>query len=94
MDQDVTSAVAVEYVFRCPTYGIRIAEVNRNVAVAVQNDHRVVICQANGNRATDCARPARHDGNPPDRAGLNGHCSRLPWWVCQISWRVAYHAFP
>ena len=85
MDEDVTSAVAVEYVFRSPPDGMRIAQVNRNVAVAVQNDHRVVIGQASGNRATDCARPARHDGNPPIRAGLNGHRSHLPYLVCQIS---------
>jgi hypothetical protein len=94
MDQDVTTAAAVEYVFRRPPHGIRIAQVNRNVAVAVQNDHRMVIRQASGNRATDCTRPARHDGNPPIRTGLNGHRSRLPYWGCQISWRVAYHAFP
>ncbi len=93
MDQDVTSPIAVEHVFRCPPHGIRIAQVNRNVAVAVQNDHRVVICQASGNRATDCARPARHDGNPLIRTGLNGHRSRLPYWVRQIARRVTYHTF-
>src|SRR5580704_6659168 len=77
MDQDVTLPIAVEHVFRCPPHGIWIAQVNRNVAVAVQNDHRVVICQASGNRAADRARPARHDGNPPIRTGSNGHRSRL-----------------
>jgi hypothetical protein len=73
MDQDVAPAVAVEYMSRCPAYSIRIAQVNRDVAVAVQGDHGVVRCQTGGNRAADCARPARHDGNPPVRTGLHGH---------------------
>lgn len=94
MNQNVTPAVAVEYVSRCLAYGIRIAQVNRDVAMAVQDDHRVVWCQTGGNRAADCARPARHDGNPPVRTGLNGHRQPPSSTRCQVRWRVADHAFP
>jgi hypothetical protein len=95
MDQNVTPAVAVEYVPRCAAYGIRIAQVNRDVAMAVEADHGVVRCQTGGNRAADCARPARHDGNSPVRTGLNGHRQPPSFTeACQVRWRAADHAFP
>ena len=57
MNQNITLAIEVQYVSRCPAYGIRIAQVNRDVAMAVQGDHDVVRCQTGGNRAADCPDP-------------------------------------
>jgi hypothetical protein len=77
VDKDVAPAVAIEHELRGPAYIIRVAQINYEIARAVQDNHGVVGCQPRGDRAADRTGAAGHDGNTAIPDGFGGHQAAL-----------------